>query len=124
MLTQGHLIARCAAYKGATETYPFDDTALVFKVMGKMFALIPTAVPADEPPKITLKCDPTLAQALRATYEAVQPGYYMNKEHWNTVTCDETIPAEEVLAWIDDSYALVVKGLRKADREALAALPD
>lgn len=123
-MTRDELIACCTAKKGAEETYPFDETTLVFKVMGKMFALIPLDAPTDQPGRITLKCNPQLAQLLRATYPAVQPGYYMNKEHWNTITCDETIPPDALREWIDDSYALVVGGLRKKDREALQAMPD
>lgn len=114
----------CNGLKGAEETFPFDATTLVFKVMGKMFALIPLARSEELPPSISLKCDPTLAQMLRQTYASVQPGYHMNKKHWNTVICDDTIPPDEVFGWIEDSYALVVKGLTKKARAELAALPE
>jgi predicted DNA-binding protein (MmcQ/YjbR family) len=120
MLTQQDLRAHCAAMKRAEASYPFDETSLVYKVMGKMFALISEEVPEGEPARITLKCDPELAIILRQTYDAVQPGYYMNKRHWNTVTCDGTIPDDELREMMDNSYALVVKGLKKADRETLA----
>jgi len=112
----------CMGLKGTEETFPFDAETAVYKVMGKMFALIPLERADDLPPTISLKCDPTLAQMLRQTYAAVQPGYHLNKKHWNTVTCDDTIPPDEVFSWIEDSYALVVKGLRKKDRAELGAL--
>ena len=102
--------------KGTTEETPFGPDALVFKVMGKMFALVAWQ---ESPLRITLKCDPDLALTLRHQYKAVQPGYYMNKKHWNTVTLDQTIPDDEILGMIDDSYNLVVKGLNKNDRRQL-----
>jgi len=101
---------------GTTEETPFGPDALVFKVMGKMFALVAWQ---ESPLRITLKCDPDLALTLRHQYEAVQPGYYMNKKHWNTVTLDGTIPDDEILGMVDDSYSLVVKGLNKNDRRQL-----
>ena len=102
--------------KGTTEETPFGPDALVFKVMGKMFALVAWQ---ERPLKITLKCDPDLALTLRHKYQAIQPGYHMNKEHWNTVTLDGTIPEDFILAMIDDSYKLVVKGLKRSDRRRL-----
>ncbi|MBW2085065.1 MAG: MmcQ/YjbR family DNA-binding protein [Deltaproteobacteria bacterium] len=104
---------------GATEEYPFGPEAMVFKVKGKMFALIAWA---ENPLRLSLKCDPDLAQALREVYQAVRPAYYMNKKHWNTVVLDNSIPEDEILTMIDDSYDLVVKGLKKADREKLQRL--
>jgi len=104
--------------KGATEERPFGPEALVFKVVGKMFALIAWE---EIPLRITLKCDPDDALALRDQYEAVQPGYYMSKKHWNTITLDGSIPNDEILGMIDASYALVVKGLKKAIRRELEA---
>ncbi|MCP4111187.1 MAG: MmcQ/YjbR family DNA-binding protein [Desulfobacteraceae bacterium] len=101
---------------GATEEYPFGPEAMVFKVMGKMFALVARA---ETPLRITLKCDPDLAIGLREVFKAVQPGYHMNKKHWNTVTLDGTVPDDEILRMINDSYDLVVKRLKKADREKL-----
>ena len=102
--------------KGTVEDTPFGPESLVFKVMGKMFALIAW----DETPlRITLKCDPDLALILRAQYQSVQPGYYMNKKHWNTITLDGSISDEQILEMIDNSYELVVKGLKKADRQEL-----
>ena len=91
---------------------------MVYKVAGKMFALLAWQ---EEPLRITLKADHADAVAQREQYAAVQPGYYMNKRHWNTIRLDGTIPDETLLAMIDDSYRLVVKGLTRAERERLAA---
>ncbi len=112
------LRAYCMRKTGAVEAYPFDETTLVFKVMSKIFALIPTDLD-DQPPRISLKCDPALAIILRDIYDAVQPGYHMNKKHWNTIIVDGSIPMDEVYEMIDNSYDLVVKTLKKAEREAL-----
>jgi len=112
------LAAYLLAKKGATEETPFGPEALVYKVVGKMFALV--AWEAD-PLTISLKCEPGQAMFLRDIYPAVRPGYHMNKTHWNTVTLDGTVPDEEVLAMIDDSYDLVVKGLTRAQRDMLLA---
>lgn len=95
---------------GATEDFPFGPSAMVFKVSGKMFALIAVQ---DTPLRINLKCDPDLALHLRAIYSAVQPGYHMNKKHWNTITLDGSLPNEEILTMIDESYDLVAKKLGK-----------
>jgi len=102
--------------KSSAEDSPFGEDSKVYKVQGKMFALVAWM---KTPLTITLKCDPADALALRAQYAAVQPGYYMNKQHWNTITLDGNIPEEEFLTWIDDSYHLVVKGLPKSEREKL-----
>ena len=101
---------------GAAEGFPFGPGTLVFKVKGKMFALIALD---EEPPRVTLKCDPAEAEALRAAYPAVQPGYYMHKAHWNTVSLDETLPDELAREMMTDSYSLVVRSLKKTDREDL-----
>jgi predicted DNA-binding protein (MmcQ/YjbR family) len=110
------LRAYLAAKPGAVEDFPFDPVTLVFKVGGKMFALIATS---DEPLRINLKCDPQKVELLRELYPAVLPGYYMNKRHWNTVVLDGSIPDEDLRAMIDESYALVVRGLPKAKRPDL-----
>ncbi len=94
----------------ATEEFPFGPSAMVFKVKGKMFALIAVE---KTPLRINLKCDPELALHLRAAYSAVQPGYHMNKKHWNTIIIDGSLPDKEIVTMIDDSYGLVVKGLGK-----------
>jgi predicted DNA-binding protein (MmcQ/YjbR family) len=102
---------------GVTEETPFGPEALVFKVVGKMFALVAWQ---EEPLRITLKCDPELAITLRSHYPAVTPGYHMNKKHWNTILLNNTIPAEELMGMIDGSYALVVSSLKKTERRQLA----
>lgn len=107
------------AKKGATEETPFGPDALVYKVMGKMFALVAWE---EDPLAISLKCEPGQALFLRDLYPAVRPGYHMNKTHWNTVTLDGTIPEDEVRGMIDDSYDLVVKSLTRALREELGSL--
>lgn len=100
--------------KAATSGYPFDETTLVFKVINKMFALI---AEEENPLRINLKCDPAGAQVLRRMHKSIIPGYHMNKEHWNTVILDGSLPDELIYKLIDDSYALVVTGLKKPDRE-------
>lgn len=95
-----------------TEEFPFGENVLVFKVYGKIFLL----TQIDQfPLAINLKCDPEHAIELREQYESIQPGFHMNKKHWNTVTVDDTIPSKEVLTMIDHSYEQVVKGLRAID---------
>jgi len=96
---------------GAREDFPFDATTLVTKVSDKMFALVGIN---EEPLRVNLKCDPLKAELLREQYPAVRPGYHMNKRHWNTVVLDGSIADDEIRAMIDESYALVVKGLPKA----------
>ena len=93
--------------------YPFGDGVRVYKVAGKMFALVPEGA---EPPSISLKCDPLDAEMLRQRYAAVTAGYHLNKKHWNTVVADGEVPAEEIRSWIEDSFDLVVDGLPKATR--------
>lgn len=101
------------AKRGAVEDFPFGPTTLVAKVGGKMFALVGQN---DDPLTVSLKCDPAHIQFLRDTFPAVRPGYHLNKDHWNTVTLDNSIPDSDLHAMIDDSYRLVVKGLTRAAR--------
>ncbi|WP_240809559.1 MmcQ/YjbR family DNA-binding protein [Actinomadura sp. WMMA1423] len=110
------VIAECLAEPGAVEEYPFGDEVAVFKVAGRMFALVPLGA---SPPSVSLKCDPGLAEELRARHAAITPGYHLNKRHWNTVVLDGSVPDEEVLELVDHSYDLVVAGLTRAQREAL-----
>jgi len=106
----------CLSKKGATEEFPFDEKTLVFKVMGKMFAA--TGLGSEEF-TVNLKCDPVYAIELREEYEDVRPGYHMNKKHWNTVLFDNSLEDDFLIELINHSYDLVVKGLKKADREFL-----
>ncbi len=101
---------------GCAETYPFGPDPMVAKVGGKMFALVPRD---SDPCKITLKCDPADAQIQRSLYDAIQPGYHMNKEHWNTITLDKTLPDELFYQLVDDSYHLVFSKLPKKSRDSL-----
>lgn len=100
----------------SAETYPFGETPCVAKVGGKMFALITVD---SNPCTISLKCNPEDALLLRGLYNSIQPGYHLNKEHWNTLTCDESLPKELVFQLIDDSYDLILKKLTKKIRESL-----
>jgi predicted DNA-binding protein (MmcQ/YjbR family) len=102
--------AHCLLKKGATEGTPFGPDNIVFKVGGKMFALLAFE---EVPPRANLKCDPDLALELRDRYEQVEPGYHMNKKHWNTVVLDGVIPDGEIRKMIDHSYDLVVQSLPK-----------
>lgn len=106
--------AWCLAKKGVTEEFPFGEETLVFKVMGKVFAL--TGLDSH-PLSFNLKCNPEYAVELREQYPCVQPGFHMNKKHWNTVTADGSVPDSHLQAWIDHSYELVVKGLSKNVRQ-------
>ena len=110
------LRAYCLAKKEVTEGTPFGPDVLVFKVAGKMFAL--TGI-GDHPTTVNLKCDPERAIELRERHEAVQPGYHMNKTHWNTVVLDGSLSDAELRELIDHSYTLIVQSLKKADRERL-----
>ncbi len=108
----------CLAKKGVTESFPFDDVTLVLKVGSKMFALFNIDGGA---PTINLKCDPVIAEFLRGKYsDDVEPGYHMNKKHWNTVNVESPIiPESEIMDMIDNSYDLVFKGLKKVEREEI-----
>lgn len=108
----------CLAKKGVSEGFPFDRQTLVFKVMGKMFAL----TDVDSFYAITLKSDPETAPELRERYPAVKPGYHMSKTHWNTVAMDGSVPDKLLFEWIDHSYNLVVDSLSKKLKNDLALL--
>lgn len=103
----------------AVETFPFGPEVAVFKVRNKMFALLGIEQGVAN---MNLKCDPDHANALRDLFPAVRPGYHMNKKHWNTVDLDGSIHPSEIEAMIDDSFWLVVAGMKKADRDALNSL--
>src|SRR5215470_13812290 len=101
----------CLSKPNVTEGTPFGETVLVFKVGGKMFALMSV----DEvPATANLKCEPDLALELRDRYEQVRPGYHMNKKHWNTVEIESGIPEAELRRMIDHSYDLVVQSQQRA----------
>jgi predicted DNA-binding protein (MmcQ/YjbR family) len=103
----------------AREDFPFGPDTAVFKIKGKMFATLMQKKDADTDQKITqmnLKCDPEEAIMLRDIFDSVIPGYHMNKRWWNTVILNSSIPEGEIQRMIDNSYALVVKGLPKKER--------
>ncbi|MCG8410594.1 MAG: MmcQ/YjbR family DNA-binding protein [Bacteroidales bacterium] len=106
----------CIAKKAVVEEFPFDETTLVFKVMGKIFALTDT----ENDFTMNLKCIPEQAIELREKYpNTVLPGYHMNKKHWNTIVGNGEASDEQIKEWIDLSYDLVVQKLTKAQKEEL-----
>ena len=111
----------CLSFPGAEETVPFGPETSVFKVGGKMFAL--SQLGADSL-RVSLKCEPELAEALREAHAAVLPGYHLSKRHWNTVIIDGSIPGNAIRDMIEDSYDLVVSKLPQARRRALGRRGD
>jgi predicted DNA-binding protein (MmcQ/YjbR family) len=116
-MTRDDVLEVCSGFPGAVEDYPFGDDVAVFKVGGKMFALV---MLTGQPGGVNLKCDPDWALELRDRYEAVRPGYHANKRHWNTVELDGTVEDEDLREMIDHSYELVVRALPKRERDRLA----
>lgn len=108
----------CISKPGVTEEFPFNETALVFKVMGKMFALINV----DTFGSIALKCDPERAIELREQYAGISTAYHFNKKHWNGVATDGSVPDPLMYELIDHSYGLVVEGLPRKLKEELEGL--
>jgi predicted DNA-binding protein (MmcQ/YjbR family) len=106
----------CLAMPGVTEEHPFGPGALVMKVGGKIFAIIGED---EEPLTVSVKCEPEIALVLRSKHDSVQPGYHLNKRHWNTVTLDGTVDDRHVLQWVDDSYDLVRDGLPARIRDQI-----
>ncbi len=115
------VVASLDSYKGAVAEYPFGPEARVYKVMGKMFALV---AESKAPGRVTLKAVPADAAALESMFSAVHPGYHMNKKHWITVDLESDASLELIDDWSRASYDLVVSALRKVDRNHLALLPD
>lgn len=101
---------------GTTEETPFGPEHLVYKVMGKIFAVVGWD---EEPMTMSIKCDPERVEELRQVFRAVGPAPYFDKRHWNLVVLDGSVPEPELLAMVDDSYDLVVKNLTRAQRERL-----
>lgn len=108
----------CIALPGVTESFPFDSETLVFKVMGKMFAL----AAIDRFNFINLKCDPERAVTLREQHEEIKPGWHMNKTHWNSVHVDGDLEDDLISELIVHSYDLVAGSLKKKEKEALKNL--
>mgnify|MGYP001048056088 CR=1 FL=1 len=115
----GDFVDYCSIKPGVSDSFPFDEHVLVFKVMNKMFAL----ANANEFQSINLKCDPERAIELRDRYpETVLPGYHMSKIHWNTVMVNKELKDTEVYTLIDHSYDLIVQSLSKKLKEDLSKL--
>ena len=110
----------CLSKKGVTESFPFDEHTLVFKVMGKMFAVCGLE---RIPSQVNLKCDPELSVELRTTYDGlIIPGWHMSKLHWNTVIIESNFSPNFITELIDHSYDLVVAKLTKKLKEELNKL--
>lgn len=113
-----HLLDHCMAKKGVEETFPFGPDTLVFKVMGKIFALISLS----NPNQVNLKCNPEKAIEMRANFMAVFPAFHMNKSHWNTVKFNEDVCDSLILEMVNDSYNLVIAKLPKKLKSELDLL--
>jgi predicted DNA-binding protein (MmcQ/YjbR family) len=108
----------CLSLPEVTEGFPFDEDTLVFKVNNKVFAI--TGVHDFD--YINLKCDPEKAIELRDSYEAVKPGYHMNKQQWNSVYVNQDVDDQQIVDWTLDSWKLIVQKMKKVDRERLLAI--
>jgi predicted DNA-binding protein (MmcQ/YjbR family) len=116
-VTARELRKLCLDFPGAYEDFPFGPETSVFKVEKKLFAI--SALNAF-PLKVSLKCEPELAEELRSSYpDAVTPGYHLNKRHWNTVLCDGPLPDAMVRDMVEDSYDLIVAAMPRAVRQRL-----
>jgi predicted DNA-binding protein (MmcQ/YjbR family) len=115
-VTAAALRRLCLSMPGASEEFPFGEQPSVFKVGGKIFAI--TTLP-QRPLTVALKCEPALAEQLRADHEAITPGYHLNKRHWNTITLDGSVPDGLVRDMVQDSYDLIVSKLPRAKRREL-----
>jgi predicted DNA-binding protein (MmcQ/YjbR family) len=111
----------CLGRPGTIEDFPFGPEHSVFKVAGKMFAL---SALDRTPLQVSAKCEPELAAQLRLTYPAIQPGWHLNKRHWNTITIDGSLPDQLVRDLVEDSYDLIVSALPKRVREELGWAPE
>lgn len=115
------LLEFCRAQPEATEGYPFGPGVLVFKVYEKIFAII---AEAQDPLRVSLKCEPLIAQAVRQEYPAVTGGYHLNKRHWNTVELDGSVEEWLIGEWIEDSWDLVVEKLPREQQRRLRWLAE
>lgn len=114
MISVDEIQAHCLKKEKTTQEFPFDESTLVYKVLGKIFALCPLEAWEQGKPSITLKCDPDYAEELRHTHDAIQPGFHSNKKHWNTIYLKNGgFHPEFLLKLIDHSYDMVVKNMPK-----------
>jgi predicted DNA-binding protein (MmcQ/YjbR family) len=121
MIGAAELRDLCLRFPGSDEAFPFGPDTSVFKVAGKIFALSQLAA---RPLRVSLKCEPLLAEQLRAAHTTVIPGYHLNKQHWNTVIIDGSMPEHTITDMVEDSYDLVVSKLPLSRRRALGWEPD
>lgn len=110
-MTKEEVIKFCLSLNKSTNDFPFDEEVMVFRIGGKIFALI--NIKSDDT-IISLKCDPVLAELLRGEFRGVKPGYHLNKKHWNSVDCNSDLNDEKLCELIEHSYKLVLKGLKKS----------
>jgi len=115
-MVKNNLEKYLSCLRGSESSYPFGPEALVYKVVGKMFALVSQK---EEVPRVTLKCAPADAEILVGQYQSVVPGYYMNKKHWITISLNGEMPEEMIKDLAKGSYDLVVKKLTKTDKNRL-----
>ncbi len=106
----------CLSKNGAEETFPFDEVTLVFKVGGKMFALLPLD---EEIPRVNLKADPEWSEELRESHLQIIPGWHMNKKHWNTVYIEDELEEDLITEMVSHSYDLVYSKLPKKIKESI-----
>ncbi|PSW06192.1 MmcQ/YjbR family DNA-binding protein [Photobacterium lipolyticum] len=102
--------------RGSESSYPFGPEALVFKVMGKMFALVSQL---DDIPRVTLKCAPADGEVLTSQFKSITPGYYMNKRHWITILLTGEVSESMLIELANGSYSLVVSKLTKSKKQEL-----
>jgi len=114
VITRAEVRAACAALAGVTSDDPFGPDAEIYRIGGRIFALVSEL---DE--RVSLKCDPALAEILRHSFRAIVPGYHLNKRHWNTVSLDGSVPDAQVRELIQHSYDLVLASLPKKERAAI-----
>ncbi len=115
------IIAYCSSKPVVSSDFPFDDEVMVFRICGKIFALINIKT-ADN--SISLKCNPELAVLLREEYNGITPGYHLNKKHWNSIDCNSEISEEKIKELIDHSYTVTTKGLTKKQRVEIGVEKD
>lgn len=108
-----------SAFKGAESNYPFGPEVLVYKVMGKMFALVSQE---EKPARVTLKCIPEDGALLVSQFDSIVPGYHMNKKHWITISLTTELPKEMLMDLADSSYNLIVAKLTKKEQKLLKKL--
>ena len=108
----------CLSKKEVTESFPFDETTLVMKVLNKMFAL----TDLEDEFKISLKCDPEKAVELRESYDFIVPAWHFNKKHWNTIIINDSISDRFIKELIDHSYDIVISKMTKKDQKRISEL--